>query len=140
MHIHKPTRKLFRVPGGLSSYENSIPAPEDVPKEDRDTYFDDGREEVLKLEDADVMSSQLKDPYRPTTHCPVLDLDFPCELMPSETPGHYHLKMDVPVEWDLYVKFLEAAADAGILERGYVNGAKARGATFIATHPWKPDD
>lgn len=68
-------------------------------------------------------------------HHPVLDLDFPCELIPSSTDGKYHLYMDIAVSWDKYVKVLEAMADANILEAGYVSASKSRGFTAVRA-PW----
>lgn len=64
-------------------------------------------------------------------HLPVLDLDVPHRLEPSSTAGHSHLYIDVPVEWRTYVKLLDALADAGIVERGYVEASKAKGATMV---------
>ena len=68
-------------------------------------------------------------------HAPVLDLDFPCELLPSSTPGHFHLVMDINIPWDKYVKVLTAMADAGMLEGGYVDASIQRGYTSIRL-PW----
>lgn len=64
-------------------------------------------------------------------HAPVLDIDFEARLVPSSTPGHYHLYLDKAVEWDAYERFLRAAADAGILQEGYVNASIERRATFV---------
>lgn len=64
-------------------------------------------------------------------HLPVLDLDVPHRLEPSSTEGHSHLYIDVPVKWDVYVKLLDALANAGIVERGYVEASKAKGATMV---------
>lgn len=69
------------------------------------------------------------------SHKPVLDLDFPCTLVPSSTDGKFHLYMNVDVKWESYVKVLDAMAEAGILEAGYVNASKARGYTAVRA-PW----
>ena len=64
-------------------------------------------------------------------HLPVLDLDVPHRLVPSTTEGHSHLYIDVAVPWDKYVRLLEAMADAGILEHGYVSASIDKGATMV---------
>lgn len=64
-------------------------------------------------------------------HAPVLDLDFPAVLIPSSTPGHFHLYLDKPMEWSKYETLLHALADAGVIERGYANASIARRATFV---------
>lgn len=62
-------------------------------------------------------------------HLPVFDLDFPCKLVPSRTEGHFHLYMNVPVEWEAFLKVLEAMVDAGLIEKGYYEASKTRGFT-----------
>ena len=62
-------------------------------------------------------------------HAPVLDIDVPHQLVPSSTPGHSHLYVDVECDWDDYVAFLEAAAKIGVIEEGYAKASKHRGFT-----------
>lgn len=64
-------------------------------------------------------------------HLPVLDIDVPHQLVPSSTEGHSHLYLDVPVKWDVYVVLLRALADAGLVERGYVEASIEKGATMV---------
>lgn len=64
-------------------------------------------------------------------HAPVLDLDFPARLVPSSTPGHFHLYLDVEMAWEVYEKLLGALAEAGVLESGYVHAMLGRGATYV---------
>ena len=68
-------------------------------------------------------------------HAPVLDLDFPCTLLDSTTPGHHHLVIDRPLTWDQLVILMDAMAVVGLLEVGYVAAAKRRGYTSIRL-PW----
>jgi len=68
-------------------------------------------------------------------HAPVLDIDLPCHLEPSSTPGHFHLFIDKPMPWSAYVKVLEVLAEAGILQRGYADASIERGATYVRL-PW----
>ncbi len=66
-------------------------------------------------------------------HLPVLDIDFEARLVPSSTPGHYHLYLDgmPPLSWERYEKLLEALADAGVIEEGYYYAAKMRKHTMV---------
>jgi homocysteine S-methyltransferase len=62
---------------------------------------------------------------------PVFDIDYPARLVPSTTPGHWHLYLDRDVPWDKYEKVLEAMADAGLIEEGFVAAAKKGKGTFV---------
>lgn len=65
-------------------------------------------------------------------HMPVLDIDrIPVRLVPSSTPGNYHLYIDYPIRWEDYAELLDLLARIGILEPGYVNASKARQMTFV---------
>jgi hypothetical protein len=85
-----------------------------------------------KTLDANLVSSQLE---ASTFHAPVLDLDFPCSLIPSSTPGHHHLFIDAPMEWKAYKTLLCALRDAGILQAGFVNSAIDQGQSSVRV-PW----
>lgn len=63
-------------------------------------------------------------------HMPVLDFDLPARLVPSSTEGHFHLYIDVPMEWEVYRKLIEAMRDAGLLQPGFANASIAREATM----------
>lgn len=58
-------------------------------------------------------------------HAPALDIDFPAQLIPSRTPGHFHLYLDTEISWKKYKKLLIALGEAGILEPGYVSASLA---------------
>lgn len=67
-------------------------------------------------------------------HSPVLDIDFPARLVPSATPGHFHLYFDgLELSWIRYVPLLEALGEAGVIEPGYAGASIARGGTFVRT-------
>lgn len=68
-------------------------------------------------------------------HAPVLDIDFPCSVVPSSTPGHHHLFIDAPMPWAVYERLLRALEQAGILEHGFVQGSIARGQSSVRV-PW----
>jgi hypothetical protein len=90
--------------------------------------------------DADIVSSILSPEFtgaNSAPHAPVIDLDFPCQLVESGTPGHYHLYIDKEVPWDKYIAVLDAMVDAGLVQGGYVAASKVRGYTAVRV-PWRP--
>lgn len=64
-------------------------------------------------------------------HLPVIDLDYDHEYVPSTTPGHGHLYLNVPISrwrlffllWGLYV--------GGAIEKGNFWWSLRRGGTFV---------
>lgn len=73
-------------------------------------------------------------------HRPVLDIDIPIKVVPSSTPGHSHLFIDIAMSWGDYEKLLWALAAAGIVEEGYVHASVRRGHTSVRLpHVRKPD-
>lgn len=85
------------------------------------------------IEQANVITSMIAD--RVTHHKVVIDLDLPTKLVPSSTPGHFHLYIDHEMELEPYMKLLKALLEAGLVEEGYVNAAIARGHTAVRL-PW----
>lgn len=102
-----------------------------------DGYLYDTRVgEVSTLGEGNILSSKLEN----GNHAPVLDLDFPCQLIPSSTPGHFHLAMDIEVEPEAYWKLIDALEEAKIIQTGYKAASRHRGFTAIRL-PWvKKDD
>jgi hypothetical protein len=68
-------------------------------------------------------------------HKVVLDIDMPAVLVPSSTPGHFHLLIDHELMWTDYVILLRALVRAGLVEPGYVKAAERRGFTAVRL-PW----
>lgn len=93
------------------------------------------------IEKANLITSKVERyPYGIEYHRPVLDLDFEAQLVPSSTPGHYHLYLDKQITKLRYMELLRALAAAGIIEQGFADAAIARGASS-ARLPWiKKDD
>jgi hypothetical protein len=100
----------------------------------------DGREEAPDLEHAEAVSSK----YTPDgwvtlansdEHALLLDLDVPAWLIPSSTPGHSHLFVDLRVQGKDLWDFLDLAAKIGLVEEGYVGACKSRGMTSLRL-PW----
>lgn len=87
---------------------------------------------------ANATSSQVAGTSR---HKLLIDVDLPAQLIPSTTEGHFHLYIDKEIEAGKYFALLEALADAGIIEPGYLGASKARGFTALRL-PWvkKTDD
>lgn len=81
---------------------------------------------------ADIIASSI-----PGTglHTIMLDLDVPAKLVPSSTPGHSHLYIDVTLPWWRYRRLLDALVEANVLEPGYVRASKVRGFTALRL-PW----
>lgn len=89
----------------------------------------DRRKEVDSIEKANAISSRV-DTGR-YVHMPAIDIDHPCRLVRSSTPGHHHLYVDVPMAWWRYRLLLWAMVRAGIVEPGYYRCAVARRATYL---------
>lgn len=79
-------------------------------------------------------------------HLPCFDLDktlmaheermvaarFPdYRLVPSSTPGHFHVYSDTPLDGETYFGHLQDLADFDIVEQGYVNACRVRESTFV---------
>ena len=92
---------------------------------------------IADLDTANLLTSLPADRYvkEARLHAPVIDLDLPCELIPSTTPGHFHLILGRLVPEREYWRLLVALADAGLVEHGYVSASRARGQTAIRL-PW----
>lgn len=57
-------------------------------------------------------------------HLPVIDLDFPCRLVSSQTPGHFHLFLDgVLLSTAQHRLLLQVLAQVGICQQAWVNGS-----------------
>jgi hypothetical protein len=57
-------------------------------------------------------------------HAVTLDIDHPCELLPSSSPDKYHLYIHKPINWYQYLNIMKAFVQAGIVEEGFVTAAK----------------
>lgn len=102
----------------------------------------DQRPVAVEPAEANLVSSALVTPtrlldigYAPThydaRHAVALDLDVPARLVPSSTPGHSHLYIDVPMDWADYVTLLRLLAKVGIIEQKYAEASIRQGATYL---------
>lgn len=64
-------------------------------------------------------------------HAPALDIDMPCRLVESRTPGHFHLYIDKPMKWWRYRILLRVLAWVGIIEKGYYRASRDRKMTML---------
>jgi CRISPR/Cas system CSM-associated protein Csm3 (group 7 of RAMP superfamily) len=85
------------------------------------------------IEAANVITSMMTD--KVTHHKVIIDLDIPAKLVPSTTPGHFHLYIDHELEKEAYFALLTALAEAGLIEPGYLGASKNRGYTAVRL-PW----
>lgn len=125
------TRTLWNSPT-LDACEGQGLDPADY----TDTLWTDdpGRVEVNTPEEANLVASLTAT----GCHAPVLDIDYPARLVPSSTPGHFHLYLDRAIPWHRYALVLWALQLAGLIEPGYARAAMARKATFARLRPTKP--
>lgn len=72
-------------------------------------------------------------------HRPVLDIDFPVHVIPSSTPGHFHLYLDKTYSSDNYFALLQDLAKHRIIEKGFANSSAARGFSAVRL-PWISKD
>lgn len=103
-----------------------------------DDYGDATRERA-DVDEADVISSHIVgDTFAAATdsHSLVLDIDVPARLVPSSTPGHSHLFVDVATSWEAVRGVLDALVAAGVIEPGYRNACVERGHTAVRL-PWR---
>lgn len=70
-------------------------------------------------------------------HMPVIDLDFPCELVPSASPGHFHLYVNKVISQTQQQALLDGLLSAGLIERGWYDGCVRNGYTRVR-HPDHP--
>jgi hypothetical protein len=68
-------------------------------------------------------------------HYPVIDIDHRCHWVPSTTPGHGHLYIDHGMTWTAFLRLLEALAEAGVVEEGYVHACRREGFASVRL-PW----
>lgn len=82
---------------------------------------------------ATYVSSRLRAGSR--MHSPILDLDIPAALVASTTPGHFHLYLDVEMNWNAYRRLLKALAKAGVVEESWAKASIQSGQSLLRP-PW----
>lgn len=99
--------------------------------------WDDPRDFDRESTDPNVALSTVRG--RPDRHMPAIDIDHPCVLVPSSTPGHFHLYIDKVLTGDEYEVLLGAMVDCGIVQRPWADRLGIDGATVLRLpHVKKP--
>jgi len=103
-------------------------------------YGEDIRQNAEDIFDANVVGSTRTDGNGVEKHAVLIDLDVPAWLIPSSTAGHSHLYIDVKAGRSAYFRLLDALAECHVIEKGYAEASKRRGASFLRL-PWikKPE-
>lgn len=132
--MRKAHGNLLGLLGSLTHYKVTTWATDS----DGFENWEDGREPADISTGANVSSSLIAgtdNGWRRQKHALLLDLDVPAYLVPSSTPGHSHLYVDVEIEQEDYWALLDALAKCGVIEKGYAQASKKKGGTFLRL-PW----
>ncbi len=100
---------------------------------DKRDYDNPGGTITSDIESANLITSMTE--ANVMRHKVVVDLDLPAKLIPSSTPGHFHLYIDHEMDTTAYFTLLKALAKAGIVEAGYYNASEKQGHTAVRL-PW----
>jgi hypothetical protein len=78
-------------------------------------------------EEANLVGSLCEDGM----HRPVIDIDLPCRLVPSSTPGHFHLYLELPMSEERFLALMAALGTAGVVSSFYSKAVQARRQAFV---------
>lgn len=91
-----------------------------VEKEIKEHYDNDQMKMLVAPKEPNSPANLVSSLCEDGQHRPALDIDVPCELIPSSTEGHHHLYFPtVNLSWEDYRLLLEVLAHVGIIEPGY---------------------
>ncbi len=124
----------------MAEHESPMPGQVYQTVDNMDVYdAQTGRYATQDLDEAQVITSRV-DVVGEATHKLIIDLDLPAQLIPSSTPGHFHLYVDKEIPDAAWQTLMYALAAAGLIEPGYMRASIARGFTAVRL-PWvkKPD-
>lgn len=111
---------------------------------DKQTIQDDDAYEVTTaselrhtapLAESQVWSSEIATGPDRGRHVLAIDVDHRCRIIPTSTPGHFHLVIDKVMDWAELQEILVALANAGIVEQGYLDASVRRRAAHLRL-PW----
>lgn len=139
IRIETQTLKRHRAWSDIDNEDYSRSRPVYIAAHDADTVEVNGRTRYVNL-----VSSKLED-YEPPVayfkdidgqeeeewHGVCIDIDIPCELIPSRTPGHHHLYIERALPWSKYVKLLQVLAECEIIEQEYAYASIQRKMTCL---------
>ncbi|QHB37499.1 hypothetical protein PP339_gp095 [Mycobacterium phage Onyinye] len=86
-------------------------------------------------EDTTAVSSEIARGPNAGKHVLFLDLDVEHVYVPSTTLGHGHLIINAPMSQDQMLRTLDKLMEVGVIEPGYANSARSRGAAWLRM-PW----
>jgi hypothetical protein len=86
-----------------------------------------GKYQPKEESEANLVSSLLEN----GNHAPAIDLDLPCRLLESSTPGNHHLYIEKELSWDKYKILLEAFYRVGLIQNGFYFNALANEQTLL---------
>lgn len=98
------------------------------------TEYGRSTKEACIYGEANLVSSECMD----GTHAPALDIDLPCRLVESGTPGHFHLYIDKVMTWAEYQKLLSVLVEVGIVEEKYRDMCIKDGRSYLRIRPNDP--
>lgn len=141
-HRQSTPEERMAARGALTDREAELTDQLDGMNESGGDYITDDIAAVDSVEKADGVTSVARvwldeKQFQQVEHRPVLDIDFPAALVPSATPGHFHLYLDKVLSHDKYMFLLNALAEVGIIEEGYERASQERGYSS-ARLPTKP--
>lgn len=96
---------------------------------------DEARQKRAEATTAEAKVSEIESSARRMRLALLLDIDVPAWLVPSSTPGHSHLYVDLTTDQEALVEFLAAARKIGLIQPGYEQMAKDRGFCSLRL-PW----
>jgi hypothetical protein len=125
------------VNGLIRKTEVKTPYPGQVHRwvdfDESSTDYEDDRP-VMVTDHANVATSTIEGTLS-VEHKLLVDIDLPCKLIESTTPGHFHFYVDKKISYKQLINILKAMSDAGIVEPGYYKASKSRGYTSVRL-PW----
>ena len=120
---HMDLKRTYDDMGNLvSAVEEDLPGDEQPPAVDLNAPAIQTKEPSANL---------IASVTRTGKHAPVLDLDFPCRLVPSSTEGHFHLYIDHEITWEKYERLLIGLYDAGLIQKGWFENARKDKRTYV---------
>lgn len=87
----------------------------------------------VRLDEANLITSSI--PSSGNHHTFMADIDMHCAVVPSSTPGHFHLYIDKVLTFEQYMRALSILAEVGIVQHGYAESCRIRGYGCLRL-PW----
>lgn len=120
------------MPGQVLGHVDNFGGDSDDP-----AGFGEPVESVTDIDAANVITSKVAHLVNlfGQRHKVMVDVDMPCKVVPSTTPGHFHLYIDREMSWHDYKLLLGTFERVGIISTGYHDASILRGFTTLRL-PW----